>query len=63
MTHYPFMWIFANYVVAEEPTMAELAWVIPISTIVLVAFAYIVSELIDSPIRRYLKSSLTKTMR
>lgn len=63
MTHYPFMWIFANYVVAEEPTMNQLAWIIPVSTIVLVAFAYLVSELIDSPIRKYLKSSLTKTLR
>ena len=56
MTHYPFMWIFANYVVAKEPSITELSWVIPISTILLIAFAYVVSELIDFPIRRSLKS-------
>ncbi len=61
MTHYPFMWIFANYVVAEEPSMAQLGWVIPVSTIALIAFAYVVSELIDAPIRSYLKALLTKS--
>lgn len=60
MTHYPFMWVFANYVVVEQPTMAELAWIIPVSTIVLVAFAYVVSEFIDAPIRHHLRSLLTK---
>ena len=58
MTHYPFMWIFANYVVAEQPSMSTLAWVIPISTILLVALAYVVMETIDTPIRSYLKPSL-----
>ena len=62
MTHYPFMWIFANYVVAQQPSMGVLAWIIPVSTIVLVAFAYIVSELIDAPIRHYLRSALTNKM-
>lgn len=60
MTHYPFMWIFANYVVSEQPSMTELSWVIPISTVLLIALAYVVSELIDFPIRRYLKSLMTK---
>ena len=58
MTHYPFMWIFANYVVAEQPSMNELAWVIPVSTIALVALAYVVMQIIDTPIRSYLKTKL-----
>ena len=58
MTHYPFMWIFANYVVAEQPSMNELAWVIPVSTIALVALAYVVMQIIDAPIRSYLKTKL-----
>ncbi len=58
MTHYPFMWVFANYVVAEQPSMSTLAWVIPISTILLVALAYVVMETIDTPIRSYLKTQL-----
>ncbi|MGC1632442.1 MAG: acyltransferase [Gelidibacter sp.] len=53
MTHYPFMWVFAGYVVVEEPSMAELSWVIPISTILLIGLAYLVSEFLDFPIRRY----------
>ncbi len=28
MTHYPFMWVFANYVTIEEPSMTHLWWVI-----------------------------------
>ena len=58
MTHYPFMWIFANYVVAGEPSMNQLAWVIPVSTIALVALAYVVMQTIDTPVRSYLRTRL-----
>lgn len=58
MTHYPFMWVFANYVVAEEPSMSELSWVIPISTMLLIGLAYLVSEFLDFPIRRYFTAKL-----
>ena len=58
MIHYPFMWIFANYVIVEEPSMSELSWVIPISTILLIGLAYLVSEFLDLPIRRYLTGKL-----
>lgn len=60
MTYYPFMWIFANYVVAKEPSVADLSWVIPVSVISLICLAYIVTEFIDFPIRRYLRTLLTK---
>ena len=58
MTHYPFMWVFANYVTVNEPSNAELAWVIPISVILLIAFAYVITEFVDKPIRTYLKEKM-----
>lgn len=58
MTHYPFMWVFAGYVVVEEPTMAELSWVIPVCSLLLIGLAYLVSEFMDFPIRRYLKDRM-----
>ncbi|WP_041521906.1 acyltransferase family protein [Gilvimarinus agarilyticus] len=54
MTHYPFLWVFANYVVAEQPNTDELRWVIPVSVILLIALAYVVAKFVDFPIRRYL---------
>lgn len=58
MTHYPFMWIFANYVVATEPSIMELSWVISISLILLIGLAYLVTKFIDFPIRRYFTDKL-----
>ncbi len=58
MTHYPFMWVFANYVAAEKPSNTVLAWVIPISIVLLVVLAYLISKFLDFPIRRYLTEKL-----
>ncbi len=58
MTHYPFMWIFANYVVAEEPGMAQLSWVIPVCVILLIGFSYLVFKFLDFPIRHYFTAKL-----
>jgi len=62
MTHYPFMWVFANYVTVTQPSTVELWQVVPLSVISLIVFAYMVSEFLDSPIRHYftvkLKSSI-----
>jgi len=58
MTHYPFMWIFANYVVATEPSIMELSWVISISLILLIGLAYLVTKFLDFPIRRYFTEKL-----
>jgi peptidoglycan/LPS O-acetylase OafA/YrhL len=58
MTHYPFMWIFANYVTVEKPSMAQLNWVIPVSVILLIILSYLVTKFLDSPIRSYLKNTL-----
>jgi peptidoglycan/LPS O-acetylase OafA/YrhL len=58
MTHYPFMWVFLSYVTVENPTMAQLGWIIPISTTLLIAFAYVVAKFLDFPIRRYFSDKL-----
>jgi peptidoglycan/LPS O-acetylase OafA/YrhL len=58
MTHYPFMWIFASYVVAENPNITQLSWVIPVSAILLISLAYLVFKFLDFPIRRYLSGKL-----
>lgn len=57
MTHYPFMWVFANYVVAVKPSNMELSWVIPISVILLILLAFLVSKFLDLPIRIYLTNT------
>lgn len=58
MTHYPFMWVFANYVMVVEPSLAQLKIIIPTSIILLIGLAYLVTIFLDSPIRRYLKNKL-----
>jgi peptidoglycan/LPS O-acetylase OafA/YrhL len=58
MTHYPFLWIFGNYVAVEKPSIALLNWVIPISIILLIGLAYCVTKFLDFPIRRYLTDKL-----
>lgn len=58
MTHYPFMWVFANYVVVAEPSIAQLSWVIPVSIILLLGLAYLVTEFLDFPIRNYFTHKL-----
>lgn len=58
MTHYPFMWVFAGYVVVEEPSIAELSWVIPICVILLIGLSYLVSVFLDFPIRRYFTNKM-----
>ncbi len=58
MTHYPFMWVFANYVTVAQPSIAELNWVIPISVTLLISLAYLVFKFLDFPIRHYLTAKL-----
>jgi len=58
MTHYPFMWLFLSYVTVKEPSHAQLWWIIPISVILLISFAYLVMKFLDFPIRKYLTNKL-----
>ena len=58
MIHYPFMWVFANYVVVTEPGTAELSWVIPVSLLLIICLSYLVTKFIDFPVRRYFTGKL-----
>ena len=58
MTHYPFMWIFANYVSVEKPTVADLWLVIPISVLLLILLSYIIFKFLDFPIRLFFTAKL-----
>lgn len=58
MTHYPFMWIFANYVTVEKPSVTELMWVIPISVASLILLSYLVFKFLDLSIRSYFTDKL-----
>jgi peptidoglycan/LPS O-acetylase OafA/YrhL len=62
MTHYPFMWVFANYVVAVKPSYTELSWVIPISVTFLILLAFLVSKFLDLPIRGYLTNKFKSSI-
>lgn len=54
MTHYAAIWCFGNYFVTQNPSKEALAWIIPLGTLVMVAFAWLVMILFDEPVRRYL---------
>ena len=58
MVHYPFIWIFLSYVTEKEPSKSELWWIIPISVLLLICFAHLVSRFLDYPIRRYFSNKL-----
>jgi peptidoglycan/LPS O-acetylase OafA/YrhL len=53
MTHYVALTIFGNYLVAHKLSTSQLFVVIPTSTLLLVAFAYLVMKLYDIPVRKY----------
>lgn len=54
MTHYAAIWVFGNYFTNKKPAASELPFIIIGSTILLVAFAYLVMGFYDIPVRRYL---------
>ncbi len=61
MTHYPFIWIFLSYVETIKPPMSELLYIMPIGTLLLIAFAYVVMIYVDNPVRAYLRNRMTLT--
>jgi peptidoglycan/LPS O-acetylase OafA/YrhL len=61
MVHYPFIWIFFSYLEKYKPTMDEKAVIIPIATVLLIGFAWMVLKFIDEPVRRYLKRRMEKS--
>lgn len=60
MTHYPFMWVFANYVTEKTPSNETLFWVIPVSIVLLTGLAHGIGTYVDAPIRHILKNKLKK---
>ncbi|WP_443939520.1 acyltransferase family protein [Pedobacter sp. MW01-1-1] len=56
MTHYAVIWIFLDYCKKYKPTMEQVSYIVPISTIILLAFAYLAMVFYDEPLRKYLKS-------
>jgi len=61
MTHYAAIWVFGNYYTNRQPPPGELAVIIVLGVVLLVAFAYVNMVLIDIPVRRYLlKKYLSK---
>jgi peptidoglycan/LPS O-acetylase OafA/YrhL len=62
MVHYPFIWIFFSYLEKYKPAMDEKAVIIPIATILLIVFAWLVLKFIDEPIRKCLKNRMEKSV-
>ncbi|MCA8829674.1 acyltransferase family protein [Hymenobacter pini] len=56
MVHYPFVWVFLSYMAAEKPPMSTLAWLVPVSTLVLVGLARVILVTVDAPLRRFLSA-------
>ncbi|RWY48570.1 acyltransferase family protein [Mucilaginibacter gilvus] len=54
MTHYAALWMFLNYYTANKPTTSELFYIIPVSMLLLVGFAWVVMVVYDMPVRKYL---------
>jgi peptidoglycan/LPS O-acetylase OafA/YrhL len=56
MTHYAFIWIFANYYNTYKPATGQLALIIIIGVILLLGVAWLVMTFYDIPVRRYLSN-------
>jgi peptidoglycan/LPS O-acetylase OafA/YrhL len=60
MTHYAAIWVFGNYFTSRNPAADELTYVIISGIAFLVVVAYLVMELYDIPVRRFLAKKLLK---
>lgn len=54
MTHYVALWMFGNYLMLHKPGTMQLAFIIPSAILLLIGFAYLIMQLYDIPIRKYL---------
>jgi len=54
MSHYAVMWMFGNYLALHKPGTAQVTFIIIAGLIILPAFAYLVMEFYDTPVRNYL---------
>ena len=60
MIHYPFIWLFMSWTEAEKPSITQMAPVIAVGLLLLIAFAYAILKWLDLPIRNFLKSKIDK---
>jgi peptidoglycan/LPS O-acetylase OafA/YrhL len=58
MTHYAGIWLFANYYTTRKPPTSELSILVPVITVFMILFAWLVMVLYDGPVRRYLTQHL-----
>ncbi len=54
MTHYAALWMFGNYYTSHKPGGLQLAFIISGGVILLVGTAYLIMEIYDTPVRKYL---------
>lgn len=60
MTHYAFIWMFANYYTNNKPDSTALCFIVVVGTILLVCLAYLTMIIFDIPIRKYLTDKRRK---
>lgn len=60
MLHYPFVWLFMSYVEQQKPSLDEMAIIIAVSMCLIIAFAYLIFNCVDKPLRNYLTKRLYK---
>jgi peptidoglycan/LPS O-acetylase OafA/YrhL len=63
MTHYAFIWMFANYYASHKPATGQLTIIIITGMILLVGIAYLVMVIYDIPLRRYLTDKRKQRLR
>lgn len=56
MSHYWFMWWFADYLKTNKLNTTEIAWMTVAGTIGLIVFSWAMLKLVDEPVRRWLTS-------
>ncbi|MGE9314888.1 acyltransferase family protein [Niabella sp. CJ426] len=58
MVHYPILWLLLSYLEKHPLSMDQMWVVIPIGTVLLIVFAYIIMIGLDIPIRKYLRRKI-----
>jgi len=54
MTHYAVMFMFLHYYTMYKPSSGQLAIILPVGTVLLIGFAYLVMRFYDVPLRKYI---------
>jgi len=56
MTHYFALWMFGNYCSAHKPQGMQLTFIVIVSVLLLIGFAWLVMRFYDVPVRKYLNA-------